>query len=766
MRRILFFLLLFSTRAHTQNALPPLGMWREELPYQGTIDVTASDKKIYAATEYSLFSVDRTTREVERISRVSGLAETGISTLQYDPTTQKLWIAYANSNMDVIDAAGIHNMPDLKRKTVSGDKGINQIYPQGNTCYVSTGLGVIVVDADKFEIKDSWFIGQNGNFVKTYAFTQGNGFFYAATEEGLKATPLTTSNPADFNNWQTLSGSRGLPAAACKTVVGFQNRIVALENDSLFLYNGSEWKLFFAGNWPVVSIQVSGDKLVVCQKRTSGAAQAVVLNADGLVLTTLGPSRVIADPKKGISLSDAYWVADQLGGLSEWSGNQLVETYKLNSPDNLALGQTLVYHHVYYAAAGTVNDAWNYQYNPNGLFRFSDGYWTSYNRYHFSQLDSLLDLITVAVDPRDESIWAGSFGGGLLHIRNHDQMILYKQNSPLEPALGDPGSYRVAGLAFDSGHNLWISNFGASHFLQVLKSDSTWKSFAPPFFLNGNAASAILIDDLDQKWIASPLGNGLIVFNDHHTINDPGDDQWKQYTLGAGNGNLPSAEVTALARDKNGFIWVGTTNGVAVVQCPQEVFHNPGCDALLPVIREDAFANYLFKGTTVRSIAVDGANRKWMATPEGAWLISEDGDRVLQHFTEENSPLLSTSVRSIAIDGATGEVYFATDKGICSYRGTATEALEEKGQVTVFPNPVPPGYAGTIAVKGLPENSFVKITELDGRLVYQARSLGGQLIWNGRDYRGRRASTGIYLVMAEDDTKQEKALAKIVFIGR
>jgi hypothetical protein len=751
---LILFLGLNST---AQNNFPAVGMWREHLPYQGTIDVTASDKKVYAATEYSLFSIDLQSKETERISKIAGLSEAGISRIHYDALSNKLVVTYANSNIDIIDQQGIHNIPDLSRETVSGDKSIYHIYAGDNRFYLSTGLGVIVYNRDNAILDADTLAGLCDRNPKTTAF------FYAATDEGLKKTSISTNNPADFTNWQTISGTNGLSSSPCKAIVNLQNKILALQNDSLFVEEGNAWKLFFTNGWPVSSINISENKLIVCQRKPGGQAQVVVLQADGSVQKIIQQNNIISFPENGISLNNEYWIADLYGGLSHWTDNT-AETFKLNSPDNIALGQLTVYNNIFYAAAGTVNDAWNYQYNPNGVYKLKDGFWRSYNQYHFQQLDTLLDFITVAVDSRDESLWAGSYGGGLLHVKNDDQLEIFKQSSPLEAAVGDPGSYRVSGLAFDNEHNLWISNFGADHPLHVLKKDGSWSSFSIPFFLNANAAAQIIIDDASQKWIVSPAGNGLLVFNDNNTINDSNDDKWKIYKTGAGQGNLPSDEVQCVAKDRNGFIWAGTGNGVAVIQCPEQVFTN-GCEAILPVIKEGAFANYLFKGEVVRSIAVDGADRKWMATAKGAWLLSSDGDKVLEHFTEDNSPLLSDNVRNIAIDGKTGEVYFGTDKGICSFRGTATEANEEKGAVLVFPNPVPPGYSGSIAVKGLPANSFIKITEMNGRLVYQTRSLGGQLIWNGKDYRGRPAATGIYLVIAVDDTKEEKALAKIVFVG-
>lgn len=763
--QFLFWFLVICIYSAAQNTFQPVGLWREHLPYHSALDVTASDKKIYCATPYSLFTVDLSNNEIERISKVAGLSETGISTIQYDPVSKKLLVAYSNSNMDVIDEKGIHNIPDLKRENSSGDKTIYHIFPDNNLWYLSTGLGILVLNVDKLEIKDSWIIGNNGSFAKTTAFTKGNNFFYAATEEGLKKISVNNSNPADFNNWQNLSGTNGLSASSCKSVVNFSNKIIALQNDSLFVENGNTWNLFFANGWPVVSINASENKLLVCQRQTSGASQVVVLNSDGSAQKIIQQPGVISFPKKAISVNNTYWIADLYGALSKWTGSGF-DVYKLNSPEDVATGAMTVYNNVLYATAGSVNDSWDYQYNRSGVFKLANGNWTNYNQFNFPVLDNMMDFITVAVDPRDETVWAGSYGGGLLHIKKNDQLEIFKQNSPIGETVGDPGSYRVSGLAFDADNNLWISNFGSNYQLHVLKNDGTWKSFSFPFSVNLNAAAAIVIDDIGQKWIASPLGNGLIVFNDNNTIDNTSDDHWKLFTTGTGFGNLPSNEVTSITKDKSGFIWVGTSDGVGIIQCPQDVFNSFGCETIWPIIKEGNFANYLFKGQQVRSIAVDGANRKWMATSDGAWLVNADGDKVLEHFTEESSPLLSSNVRSIAIDGKTGEVFFGTAKGISSFRGTATEAIETKNDVLVFPNPVPPAYNGNIAIRGLPENSIVKITETNGRLLYQTRSFGGQAIWNGKDYKGRQVSSGIYLVLAEDDNKQEKVATKIVFVSR
>lgn len=760
MRYILFFLLL-NLSAFGQNQVPAIGQWREHLPYANAIDVTASSNKIYTATQYSIYSVDLTTNEVQRISKVSGLSETGVSTIKYNSFNDHLTVAYTNSNIDIIDAKGIHNIPDIKRKTISGDKSIYNIYPTATYDYLSTGIGIILLDPQRLEIKDTWLIGNNGAFVKTNMVVIDNGYYYAATEQGLKRTPVAGSNPADFQQWQLVSGSNNLPVGATKGIISVQNKLFALVHDSVYIQNGTNWSLLYADGLTINNISTSDNKIVLAQSQSSGNSKVTVLNPDGSTARVIQQPNVISAPQNAIIVNNSYWVADFLKGLSHWTGASY-EVYQPNSPANFALGEITITGSNLYASAGTVNDSWNYQYNPNGILASNNGFWTQISQYQDHRLDSVLDIITVAVDPRDASVWTGSFGGGLVHIKDNNQLTIYKQNSPISATVGDPTSYRVAGLAFDAENNLWVSNFGATQQLLVLKADGSWRSFRSPYFLNENAVSQIVIDDANQKWIVSPLGNGLLVYNHGSSIDNTADDHWRLYKTGAGNGNLPSNDVRAIAKDKSGYLWVGTADGIGVIQCAEAAIN--GCDALLPVAQQSGFANYLFKGETVQTIAVDGADRKWIGTRNGVWLISADGDKVIEHFTESNSPLLSNDVRHIAIDASTGEVYFGTVQGIISFRGTATEGGETHEAVTIYPNPVPPGFGGTIGIKGLAANSYVKITELNGRLVYQTKALGGQAVWNGRDYTGRKIASGIYLVLVTDEGRQEQVAGRIVFI--
>jgi len=760
-------LVVFSIHTRAQQPLPAIGLWREHLPYNSAIDIAAGDEKIYCATPYSLFTVSVPTKTIERMSRVTGLTETGISAIDYNTATGKLFIAYASSNIDIIYKEDIFNVPDIKRDNITGDKRIYNVYSFQKNYYLSTGLGVIVVDGDRYEIKDSWFIGSGGSKIKVNGFTSDGTFFYAATEEGLKREAVNSNNPASYSNWQLLNGSNGLSNGSCQNVLSIQGKMIVQKNDSLFVFNNNSWSLFYAGGWQIINSSVSANKITVCERSVSGQGRVTILNPGGTIAGTLSSPSPVSFPRKAIFVNNEPWLADQNTGLIQFSGSSY-EQYKPNSPNGRASGEMTVYKNVFYATAGEVNSTWNYQRNDTGIYFFKEGTWTNINRSRFSPIDSLLDFITIAIDPGDETIWSGSYGGGLLHIKKDQSFGIFKQGI-IGQAVADSGSYRVSGLAFDTDNNLWISNFGAAQPLLVRKKDGAFVKFSIPFFLNENSLSQIVVDDNNYKWIVVAKTGSLICFDHGSSVENTGDDKWKLYSAGTGNGNLPSGQVLCVAKDKSGFIWVGTSNGIGVIQCTTDVFSAQGCDAVLPIVQQGNFAGYLFNGEEIRSIAVDGADRKWVATSHGVWLISAAGEKVIYNFTEENSPLLSNDVKRITINGTTGEVYFATSKGICSFRSTATEGAEVNENVLVFPNPVPPGFTGTIGIRGLSVNAIVKITEMDGRLVYQTRALGGQAVWDGRDYKGRKIASGVYLVLVSDDgslSKKEKTAAKIVFITK
>lgn len=766
----IFPLFLFALSGRTQT--PAIGYWRDHLPYHQAVALsTGPNGKVFCATPYSLFSVDPSDNSIERYSKSNGLSESGISAICYDPNAGKLTIAYNSSNIDIRTDRQSFNIPDIRLSTRGGNKMIYRAIAYNNKVYLSSSLGIIVLDEDKYEIKDTYVVGTDGDTISVFALAADNDHFYAATTEGLKWASLESPDLADYHNWSLMPGITG----PCRQVISLSGRILVLENDSVYLQDNGSWNLIYTSGWRINDLSVSGDRLLVCEEQ-AGIGRVTTLSTAGEVQNIFQGSSALRSPRQAILVDGTTWVADSLTGLSAWnSPGSSPAFYIPSSPASITTGAMTVYRDptaepgdpgILWVTSGGVDSNWSPLNDHNGLYRLDKDGWTNYNRDTYAAFNGIFDFDAIAWAPRDTSIWAGSFGKGLLQVSPGPRFSIYAAGSPITSALDDPAAYRISGIAFDKDGNGWMSSYGSAKELILHQADGSWSSFSIPFPHPENAVSQVLVDDQKLVWIASPKGNGLFCYDPGASLNSASDDRWKYYKRGAGNGNLPDDHVYCMAKDRSGFIWVGTANGIGVVQCAGRVFDAAGCDAVWPVVQFDNFAGYLFGGQAVQAIAVDGADRKWIGTRNGIWLITPDAQKIIYHFTADSTPLLSNDVRNISIDPVTGEVFFATAAGICSFRSTATEGGERNENVLIFPNPVPPGYTGTIAIRGLVDGAIVKIVTPDGRLIYQTNALGGQAVWDGRDYKGRKIVTGVYLVLISDDTRHEKASGKIIFIGK
>ena len=210
---------------------------------------------------------------------------------------------------------------------------------------------------------------------------------------------------------------------------------------------------------------------------------------------------------------------------------------------------------------------------------------------------------------------------------------------------------------------------------------------------------------------------------------------------------------------------MGTDLGIVIYSNPERVFDDNNFHAERIILTVGDVTQYLLNTEIVTAIAVDGANQKWLGTQNsGVYLVSDNGTKEIYHFTAENSPLLSDKIYGIGINHESGEVFFATDKGLISYRGSATMGSDEFRDVYVYPNPVRENYAGKITVRGLVSDVNVKITDISGNLVYETQADGGQATWNGKDFSGRRPSTGVYLVFCTNEDGSKTFITKFLFI--
>jgi ligand-binding sensor domain-containing protein len=319
-------------------------------------------------------------------------------------------------------------------------------------------------------------------------------------------------------------------------------------------------------------------------------------------------------------------------------------------------------------------------------------------------------------------------------------------------------------LAFDNNHNLWVTNNTAPNILSVRKADGTWRSFNPAPGASTYFTSGIVIDKSGQKWLQM-RDHTLVVFNDNGTIDNPADDRGQFLTGTTGNGALPgTGAILSMAVDNDGQLWLGSDAGVAVIYSPENVFTGGSYDAQVVQVEQGGYLYDLLATEAITAIAVNGDNEKWIGTDKaGVFLMSADGSKEIHHFTAEDSPLLSNSITSIKI-ATNGEVFFGTSEGIVSYKDYKIPVDSTLNSVIIYPNPVRESYKGNIGIKGLVKDSNVKITDISGNLIWETQAEGGQVVWNGNNFSGRRASTGVYLVFITNTDGSQTQVAKILFV--
>lgn len=742
LKRSLFFIGCWMFTSHAFAQAPPIGSWRVHHSYAGTIEVVQGNK-MYTATPEAIFSTNNA-GQFEYFNKLTGLSEASIATICWDNETEQLVVAYTNNNMDIIKGGLVKNIYDLVR--ISSIQKINSIYADKGMAYLSTNVGVVVIDLLKYEIKESWILGSNGNTLEVFSLTKSLGNWYAATPNGIYTTAITNTNIADPKSWTVFYNAAN--NMTVKKISSTPTGLIIEKNDSLLLIQANTTStLFYKASEQIKSWKFNEQKITIATKdqQTSIARihQLSMGNPTGLVFEQ--PS-IFINPNACIFSNGIIWISDSITGLIKLdpSTNSFVKIIP-GGP----VGQ------ITKALLATSKGVLAASNAKKGIMVLENGKWQPQNG-----LDSVTGFQSIAINHLDNSIWLSTAQMGVAKWQNNKVQIFDARNSSLKGAANN--TCFTTGVAGDTKGNSWVSNAGTTVSLHVYQPDGKWNGFTNPYGLTD--AGALEIDDIGQIWCATTNANGLLVYNPGNSLTTSADDKWKQYKAGTGIGNLPSNQVNCTAKDKNGFIWVGTDRGIGIIQCTENIFTPAGCDALLPVVQQDRFAGLLFKDENVQTIAVDGANRKWVGTKNGVWLISATGEKVIYRFSSSNSPLPGNDISKISIDPLTGEVFIATNSGLCSFRSTATEAVSTQQKLLVFPNPVPPGYNGSIAIRGLTNNALVKITNLYGALVYQTRALGGQAIWDGKTTNGVKVASGVYLVICRDDSGTEKIATKITIV--
>ena len=759
--------LLFS---FTLGAMP-IGAWSVHLPYYECKSVTLNSSYVWTATDNSLFRLSKADFSTEKITKIEGLSDLSIGTIEYNPYNGVVIVGYQNGNLDIIKGNRVYNLPDIKRSQIVANKSIKSVYYIGSLAYLSTGFGIVVVDTDRNEIKDTYLIGPNGNYLAVYDITSDGTSFFAATANGVYTA--LESNPflANYASWSLVTG---LTTGKYNSIEVFNGELVvswdgpaAFGDDSVYhgpISNPTGGTVI--GGITVKEIKVInnqlwiGDAFGVLQYDASYTLMDVWTTLDGV--TFAFPNDIAPDA------DGTLWFADIFVGLVHLTHRDLGTAYRPNGPVSISAAGMDFSNGRLCVAPGGKDDAWNNIYNHAGISFYQNNWWDVMKKEQHPALDTLDDINFCEIDPNDNThVWLGSWGKGLVEVRNNSIVNVFNQyNSILERKVEYPWC-GIGGIKYDQDGNLWMVNSHTMRFLKVIKANGQWAEFDFQGLINtGTTVGDLMITESGQKWIIVPRTQGMIVFDDNGTIDNTADDKKKKLGFTAGNGGIPGTDVLCMAEDKDNEVWIGTDKGIAVFYCAESIFDPGGCDAQQILIQQGEYTQILMESQVVTAIAVDGANRKWIGTESGGvFLMSEDGTKEILHFTADNSPLLSDNVTGITIDPASGEVFFSTGKGVVSYKSDAIEGEDYNGDVYAYPNPVRPEYNGPIAIKGLVRDADVKITDIAGNLIYQTTALGGQAIWDGNNFQGERAASGVYIVFITNEDGTQKKVTKILLMN-
>ncbi|HAQ39045.1 MAG TPA: hypothetical protein DCQ58_11105 [Saprospirales bacterium] len=661
-------------------------------------------------------------------------------------------------------------IPDIRNnRNISGDKQIYNIFiGEDDIAYLSCGFGLTSFDLNDNKFYFTCFTGLTVN--QTYA---NENFYIISTEDGLYAfNRKTQSNPADFSQWVHLGQENKLPAIySSLDVTGSFGNIYMVTQRELWKSDQTLRfsKIFSSGeDSDYAFLSPSAKGLMLGVRHGWGNSRIYFFDAaDQHTESNWRCSNKITH-----AVMDQYgvlWNADETGDIRYTTAlDGDCSVISINSPWSASVSDISALDGKLFIAGGGVDGSYVPLYKKDGFFIWDGERWKNYNRFLLQEFENrnIQDLFRILPHPAGEKVFIGSYTSGLIVLdHSTEEMAFYnKTNSTLAGKPGDDGNDRISGLALDDQDNLWISNFGALKPISVFSGEGTWKSFDVQSSLD---LRDVIIDQNNVKWfIIDRDGDGVLLYDDRNTPMDESDDQ--QRILSKSNTNLQSNKVNALKMDLDGNVWVGTEDGPVVFECGSDVFREECKGSRRKTVLEGIPA-YVLDDVSITAIEVDGANRKWFGCFNGVFVQSPTGEDQLYHFTSENSPLPDNHIIDMAYDGANGRMYIATAKGVVSIRTLTTKGgNKHNSEIFAYPNPVRPEYEGPIAIKGFARDSNVKITDINGRMVYETKALGGQAIWNGRDYNGRKAASGVYLVFASGTETLEKPdaiVTKILFIN-
>lgn len=779
---ILLLALILTIGVGCMKGQLAVGDWNIHPVYSGQITkMIDTQNKVYILSGTGLFSYDKSDDlgEVYAYTLRNVLSENQVSNIFYNKDSKYLMAIYSDSNIDLIyDDGEVVNMSEMK-DAIMQNKTINDVAfdSKNNKIYIATSFGLVIYDDNKHYVIESG----NYNTSVTGVDIVGDNLVISYDEKLAYCNISSKINALDvFTSLGSLSNVKTIQSISDSKAL-----VLSGTNVRLITFN-------FSTN------TINNVNL------TSGVSNIGVSKNDYYYTTSTSLTRVDTDGKTtSITLPEvlknnilSYW--DSINNLWAASNDMFkiigIGNYNISEDGTLSVLKNrfipegmnvIVPAALYFGPSGKlyVNSSLSSVHESSALLyspinTYENGNWDDVTIINLQQNSGnyyeTAGVTHVVEDPEDSNIYYyGNFWRGVRKVVNKESVLNYDiYNSSLTTLGNSAWAVIACDLDFDKDNNLWVFtkidgdvvNLPALHVLPAKKRKyqntvkEDWVCRPLPQSNIEFGAKMLVCKKSDMVFIINGQYGGILTaIHTKGTPTDFSDDNiayYKSFIDQDGKSFAPEY-LLDIVEDKNGKIWIGTTDGV--IELPRA--EDYGIENIqvnrVKVPRNDGtmFADYLLDGQSVNAISVDASNRKWLGTNStGIYLVNETGSEILENFNTENSYLPSDCVYDIACDPNSTSVFIGTSKGLAEYRGNSSPAAEDYSEVYAYPNPVRPEYTGWITVTGLMDNSLVKIADATGNVLYTTTSEGGMITWDGCNSAGERVKTGVYYVFASQNS--------------
>jgi len=741
-------------------------LWEGYFSYNEVRDLSESENRLFAACETALFSKNRSTNEIKTFNTVDGLSGETISTIYHSQQFNRTFVGHDNGLLIMINEATeeitlLVGIRDQAGGIPPNKKKINHIYEYNSKLYISTDFALVEFKLTDFTFGDTFYISPTGAQAEVLETTVLNEEIYAVTlNHGIRKAPLSNPNLVNFESWQTFNGDfwRG--------IVTFNEQLVAINsNNIIYRFIGTSPSIVLNIGQPFLDLRSRGDKLIAAT-----ATRVIVMNESFGQMASIQNTSIpdlTSNFTSATIIGDSIYIGTFENGVIETSvtNPSAFEVLLPQGPNkNNIFSITVTPSGTLWATYGDYSQFNNpYPLDEYGISKLAEAQWLN---IPYEELLGAKSIVRITVNPTNENIvYASSYFSGLLKLEDDVATTLYNAtNSSLESLVlaGNPTygpDIRIEQTAFDRDGNLWASNGLIANMFKVMRSNGQWQSYDVSDVLGGfTGNSRMSVDKNNTKWLCT-LDEGLIAFNENFN------NRLIKITEGQNEGNLPSSAVQCAVVDNRNQLWIGTRRGLRILPSVDRFLNEDELTTNSIIILDDGLAQELLFGQFVTDIAVDGANNKWIGTADaGVFQFSPNGQQTLQRFTTANSPLPSNVINDIEINGTTGEVFIATAKGMVSFKGTSTKPNDNLQDVYVYPNPVRPGFDGTVKISGLTSKANVKITDIEGNLVYEEISEGGTIEWDTTAFGKYKVASGVYMIFISTDDALDTTVKKVMIV--